>query len=110
MTEQQYRVIADRDKGDDPKVADICAGDRYTMQAERGPVFTDQVVRIERPVPNSDQPTSGRDEAWHAWPGTEYSEREPHKALRDAFNAGWDARHPSVPTREQDFTPTLAEF
>jgi hypothetical protein len=51
MTEQQYRVIADRDRGDWLRPQDIQDGDRYTLNA---PYFGDsQIVRIERPVPDS---------------------------------------------------------
>lgn len=58
MTEQQqYRVIADRDKGDDPQWADIKTHDRITYEyTNGGPARLDQVVRIERPVPTSDEP------------------------------------------------------
>jgi hypothetical protein len=58
MTDQQWTVVADRDKGDDPTIDDITVGDRYTMQAEAGAVFTDQVVRIERQVPTAEKPNT----------------------------------------------------
>lgn len=45
--EQQYRVIADRDKGDDPQDSDWTDGDRVTFIAG-GPL-----VRIERPEQGS---------------------------------------------------------
>ncbi|PZE33974.1 hypothetical protein DEJ21_14085 [Curtobacterium sp. MCSS17_006] len=54
MTEQQqYRVIADRDKGDDPQWVDVKARDRYTADAAGRPSDDDTVVRIERPVPTT---------------------------------------------------------
>lgn len=58
MTEQQYHVIADRDKGDDPKWPDIEPGDRYVAIARDLETRSDddQVVRIERPVPTTDEP------------------------------------------------------
>ncbi|PZE92504.1 hypothetical protein [Curtobacterium sp. MCBD17_008] len=48
MNEQQYRFIADRDEGDDPKPQDIQDADRYVLS---GPFMGDsQILRIERPV------------------------------------------------------------
>lgn len=58
MTEQQqYRVIADRDKGDDPTWNDVHGGDRVAMTAGDISTFmSDEIVRIERPVPTTDEP------------------------------------------------------
>lgn len=58
MTGQQHRVIADRDKGDDmdAAVAALEDGDRVTYIYDTEP--PDQIVRIERPVQNTDEPTT----------------------------------------------------
>jgi len=55
MTEQQYRVIADRDKGDDMDAAwwGQATGDRIT-EIVVGPGET-RVDRIERQVPTTDE-------------------------------------------------------
>lgn len=54
MSEQQWRVIADRDKGDDPKIGDAEDGDLLAFR--KGREFeTDYLVRIERPVPTADE-------------------------------------------------------
>lgn len=58
MTEQQYRVIADRDKGDDPTFADVDEGDRYTAVSMPWDWEQDRVDRIERPVPTPDDMTA----------------------------------------------------
>lgn len=56
MTEQQYRVTADRDKGDDPDHDDVREGDRVTTVAvvegtiQTGRVLRARIDRIERPV------------------------------------------------------------
>ncbi|MEK6342890.1 MAG: hypothetical protein V4737_03485, partial [Curtobacterium sp.] len=43
-----YRVVADRDVGDDPRPQDIRDGDRYVLEA---PFLGDtRIVRIERPA------------------------------------------------------------
>ncbi len=52
MTEQQYRVIADRDKGEDPQERDSRAGDRLTFIATES--YGKLLVRIERPAPPSE--------------------------------------------------------
>lgn len=54
MTEtQQYRVVADRDKGDDPHINYAQDGDLLTFR--KGREFEpDYLVRIERPVPTTD--------------------------------------------------------
>lgn len=58
MTDQQYRIIADRDKGDDPRPQDVQDGDRYVLDA---PFLGDsRIVRIERPMPTI--ATTGEDE------------------------------------------------
>lgn len=107
MTEQQYRVIADRDKGDD-MLAAISAledGDRVTYIYDTEP--SDMIVRIERPVPNTDgEPHSAA--AYRAYFASNV-EGVNHSAT--AFRAGWDAAQvliPSVPTREQ-FAEELIE-
>jgi len=52
MTDQQYRVIADRDKGDDPTWADVSKGDRYLAESRHEYDWDlDRILRIERPVP-----------------------------------------------------------
>lgn len=62
MTEQQYRLIADRDKGDDPYKDDVREGDRVTSVAvlegtmRTGQVLLARIDRIERPVPTTDEP------------------------------------------------------
>lgn len=53
MTEQQWTVIADRDKGDDPSIDDVQKGDRFTFEALDG--TTDRLIRIERPMPVSER-------------------------------------------------------
>lgn len=60
MAEQQYRVIADRDKGDDPQEGTILVGDRYTFESVSNEWVggdTDVLVRIERPAPTTDEPS-----------------------------------------------------
>lgn len=59
MSEQQYRVIADRDKGDDLSWHDVEPEDRYTSIKSDGP-YPDPLMRIERPVPTTDEPQAGR--------------------------------------------------
>lgn len=107
MTEQQYRVIADRDKGDDPSRANIRVGDRYTLQ-DTGDA-DDQLVRIERPVPTTDAPHGEEVEI----EGSFFPVADlPHilgahiRALDDAGQREkqhWidHHEHPSLPTREQ---------
>lgn len=83
MTEQQYRVIADRDKGDDPQWDDVQIGDRYVgIATERGTPL-DPVVRIERPAPATGLPA----------PMTLTA------AEQDSYTAAM--AEPSLPTREQ---------
>jgi hypothetical protein len=62
MNEQQYRVIADRDKGDDPQWRDVSMGDRVVVTWGRNQW---EPARIERPVPTTDEPEDERVEAWH---------------------------------------------
>lgn len=57
----QYRVVADRDKGDDPQPAMIQDGDRVTVVAYNAHDGSWQdgnegIIRIERPVPTTDEP------------------------------------------------------
>lgn len=57
MTEQQqYRVIADRDKGDDPQWEDVRYGDLVTTEHIYGADSAPVLVRIERPVPTAGEP------------------------------------------------------
>lgn len=53
----KYEVIADRDKGDDPKPPQIEVGDRITYgtraHGDDGKATFDRLVRIERPVPTT---------------------------------------------------------
>lgn len=55
MIEQQYRVIADRDKGDDMSWHDVEEGDRHTSIKSGGP-YPDPLMRIERPVSTNVEP------------------------------------------------------
>lgn len=48
MVQQDYRVIADRDKGDNPSIADVRRDDRVTYVEEA--YGRQQIIRIERPV------------------------------------------------------------
>lgn len=47
-----YQTIADKDRGDDPQLDDVQPGDRFTYLAVGR--ATDRLVRIERPVPETD--------------------------------------------------------
>lgn len=86
MTEQLYRVIADRDKGDDPTWADINTHDRATYEyTNGGPAHVDQVIRIERPVSTT----------------TSLEPMRLTDAEADSFHAAMQDQRPSVPTREQ---------
>lgn len=94
MTEQQYRVVADRDKGDNPKSHDIENGDRYVLD---GPYLSDmQILRIERPVPTEHCLSTGHHDG-HEWGGHD------GQTGTGYWCTGFDAadQHPSVPTREQ---------
>lgn len=56
MTEQ-YRVVADSDRGDDPDYAWVRPGDRitYAVVEHRRSIQQGRLVRIERPVPTTDE-------------------------------------------------------
>lgn len=102
MTEQQYRVIADRDKGDDPQWDDVEIGDRVVTTPARmvggevtrtssrttmtaASAMTVDVLRIERQVPTTDEPKTKREQI-----------------VSDLAAMGQRMfSHPSVPTREQ---------
>jgi hypothetical protein len=120
MTEQQqYRVIVDRDKGDEPLDVERQPGDLLIY--EQMPCHQQHLVRIERPVPTTDEP-----------PVADTSSGEHRRVIRHVgddlpicdtcinvlgLNVRWDhavLRHeregitpaepqpsPSVPTREQ---------
>ncbi len=48
MTQPRFEVVADRDRGDNPRPQDIRDGDRYVLDA---PYLGDtQIIRIERPA------------------------------------------------------------
>lgn len=114
---KHYRVIADRDKGDEPDGFDINDGDRVTYEYGT----RTRRVRIERPVPTPDEP-----------PVTDTSSGEHRRVIRHVgddlpicdtcinvlgLNVRWDhavLRHeregitpaealpsPSLPTRDQ---------
>lgn len=87
---QQYRVIADRDKGDDPRDVEQRPGDRLIYSETVGVVLEGPIlVRIERPVlPLHCLSTAHHEE--HDWGGGNWC---------PGFGAS-DER-PSVPTRAQ---------
>lgn len=93
MNEQQYRVIANRDKGDDPRHADVQPGDRYTLEAVEG--FP--VVRIERPVATEHCLSTAHHAAhnWGANPNVDGGVWCP------GFDASDELPTPHLPTREQ---------
>ncbi|PZF11782.1 hypothetical protein [Curtobacterium sp. MCLR17_034] len=94
MTEtQQYRVVADRDKGDDPHINYAQDGDLLAFR--KGREFEpDYLVRIERPVPTEHCLSTAQHDG-HEWaahegqPGTGY------------WCPGFDAAEDHPPTREQ---------
>jgi hypothetical protein len=94
MSEKQWRVIADRDKGDDPQVSDLNNGDRATVIVMNDDPADDKVVRIERPVPTEHCLSTAHHDG-HEWgahesqPGTGY------------WCPGFDATEAHPPTREQ---------
>lgn len=91
MTEQQYRIIADRDKGHLPVYADVQTHtDRVTVEQYGQP--TEYIVRIERPVPTTGCPRcEGRGGLLNT-----------HGEDSDCPRCGGaGSEHPSVPTREQ---------
>lgn len=96
MAEQQeYRVIADRDKGDDPQWGQVESGDRVWFSGPR-----DDVDRIERPVPTTNEPEFG----WDACPST--AAHAAHEWNVNEGEVGFGSRcagiaAPSLPTREQ---------
>lgn len=55
MTGQQYTVIADRARGDDPQWTDIVDGDRV-LYISGSKLAMARVDRIERPAPTTDEP------------------------------------------------------
>ena len=90
MTEQQYTVIADRSKGDDPETQQIETGDRLTSTALTPTVFA--LDRIERPVPTTDEPT--HEQIAEAWDRAREDSSIPRKRNGgmqpvDAFEAGF---------------------
>ena len=96
MTEQHYRVIADRDKGDDPQQSDIEEADRVTY-GFIGRGFEHGIVRIERPVPTTNEPPEA-----DATPDEAFELGEVHgydKGYADGLAAS-----PHPPTREQMHT------
>lgn len=111
MTEQQYRVIADRDKGDDPTKSMAQEGDLLIFRmGKKGELSI--LVRIERTVLTTDEPQSElsdvqyreADEAW-MWYADE-AEFHVHDVVQEQFIDGYLAAlkaHPSShpPTREQ---------
>ena len=110
MTEQQYRVVADRDKGDDPQHTDVQAGDRYTLEAVEGFPSDDPVVRIERPVPIADDTQKPELVTMHLYRdtcvgGLFLSERELDRTLHEHVEALTIRRDrlpsPHPPTHEQ---------
>lgn len=60
MTEQHFRVIADRDKGDRIGPGMVQPLDRVTYVTDEDKVL-EHLVRIERPVPTSDAPPTPDD-------------------------------------------------
>lgn len=86
MTGQQYRVIADRDKGDDPYAEMREPGDRVTYG---NPAHI--IVRIERPVPTEHCLGTHYHDShlWSGKPGTHY------------WCKGYAAPDEILPTREQ---------
>ncbi|WP_336698206.1 hypothetical protein [Curtobacterium sp. USHLN213] len=54
LDQQQYRVIADRDKGDDPQWTDIVDGDRV-LYVSGSRLAMARIDRIERPVSTTDE-------------------------------------------------------
>lgn len=82
MSEKQWRVVADRDKGDDPSVFDAEPGDLVVYRMGE-PDIALELVRIERPVPTTGLPDPMR----------------LTDAEADSFHEAMHAPHP--PTREQ---------
>jgi hypothetical protein len=120
MSEPQYRVIADRDKGDDPTWNDVHGGDRVTMTAGDISTFrSDQIVRIERPVPTTNlQESAGLEDRrsqfaasvggelvrdLDAWPTEDAALRSLlDRAVDHIESIETDAHYlPPLPTREQ---------
>jgi hypothetical protein len=96
-TGQQYRVIADRDRGDWPRPQDIQDGDRYTLNA---PYFGDsQIIRIERPVPVSAggqqqtpsacSATYASKPAGHPWQGNQCTLEAGHAGMHQHHGTRW---------------------
>lgn len=81
---KQYRVIADREKGDDPRWADAQSGDRFTHVGILG--GESRLVRIERPVPTAD---------------TRSQMERDSDALDELRRTPVPVESPSLPTREQ---------
>jgi len=86
MSEQQYRVIADKKKGDDPYAEMREPGDRVTYG---NPAHI--IVRIERPVPTEHCLGTHYHDShlWTGKPGTHY------------WCKGYAAPDEILPTREQ---------
>lgn len=61
MVQQDYRVIADRDKGDEPQWDEVRLGDRTTsvVISGEGQGSMTRLVHIERPVPTTDSAPVG---------------------------------------------------
>ncbi|MDF2895749.1 MAG: hypothetical protein K0Q46_2535 [Rhodococcus erythropolis] len=94
MTGQDYRVIADRDNGDNPSWHDVAPEDRYTSIKSDGP-YPDPLMRIERPVPIADARSQ--------------MERD-SDALDELRRTPVPVEHPSLPTREQIAEAIAAEL
>lgn len=110
MSEQHYRVIADRDKGDDPTWNDVHGGDRVTMTAGDISTFrSDEIVRIERPVPTTDEPEDEtqdlRTQVANLVPLSMLDGRDPRanvfEVADEIISAVLAAIAPTLPTREQ---------
>lgn len=93
MTEQQYRVVADWDKGDDPTRSMAKDGDLLVFRASEGGGLS-KLVRIERPVPTADEPVQDG-------PLTRGLEQSRRGETVDLGSFAQYAEHPPVPTREQ---------
>lgn len=108
MAEQQYRVIADRDKGDDPREDAILVGDRYTFESVSNEWVggdSDPLVRIERSVP-AEHCLSTAHHGGHEWGG--YDGQAATGYWCEGFDASDEAPYP--PTREQIAEAIAAEL
>jgi len=109
MSDQQYRVVADRDKGDDPRLTTPQDGDVMWWRALYGGAPR-ELVRIERPVPATHEPRKPELVTLHLYRdtcvgGLFLSGRELDRTLHEHVEALTIRRDrlpsPHPPTREQ---------